>query len=159
MSALTNDEIRLGLVAYLEEDVLRSSMAVTWYEGKGWTHGEPERRPFVCFELNEGQCKWAPVTTQARTGGGTGYRRVELLREWRSGGDKACYDNQWIGKHQYLMDGAKYFVGPIAVFIDASKNECSSPATRALLNNDGIKAIRAEVERQENRRFEPRGSQ
>ena len=127
---------------------------MTWYEGKGSNHGPPERRPFVCFEANGDQCKWAPVTTERRTGSGSGYPRVELQAEWRSGGDESCYGNQWIGKRQYLLDGANYFAGSIDVFIDASRNDCSTPATRAFLGADGVKAIQAEVNRQQRRRTE-----
>jgi hypothetical protein len=154
MPALTRDEVRAGLVAYLEEDDLRRSEAVTWYEGRGSIHGPPERRPFACFEVDGDQSKWAPVTTQPLTGSGTGYARVELLAEWRSGGDDQCYGNQWIRERAYLVDGANYFAGPINVFVDASRNECSTPATRALLSAAGVNAIQAEVGRQQRRRTE-----
>lgn len=150
MPALTRDEVRAGLVAYLEEEVLRQSEAVTWYEGKGSVHGPPERRPFACFNTDRDQCSWAPVTTEPTTG--SGYQRIELPGSSRSGGDNACYGNQWIAMRQYLVDGANYYAGPIDVFIAASRNECSTPATRALLNPEGVRAIQEEVARQQRRR-------
>lgn len=152
MSALTRDEVRAGLVAYLEEADLRGSDAVTWYEGSGSKHGPPERRPFVCFATSGDQCQWAPVTTEPRPGSGSGYRRVELLAEWRYGGDDACYGNQWIASRQYLVDGANYYSGSVEAFVNASRNECSTPATRGVLSTEGVKAIKDEVKKQQGRR-------
>jgi hypothetical protein len=154
MPALTRDEVRPGLVAYLEEVDLRQSEGATWYEGKGSIHGPPERRPYVCFEVDGHQSKWAPVTTQSHTGAGIGFARVKLLADWRTGGDAQCFGNQWIREPAYLVDGANFFAGPIDVFVDASRNECSTRGTRAELSPAGVEAIRVEVARQQRRSVE-----
>jgi len=150
MAALTLDEIRAGIVVYLEEEVLRSSGKVTWYSGKGSEHGLPERRPLLCISATQEECNWVPVTTEPTTG--SGYRRLPLEAQWRSGGDANCYGNQWITLDQFLVDGANMYVGPASEFVAASVNECTTAATRSVLSDEGVGAVLAEVSRQAHRR-------
>lgn len=150
MAALTEDEIRKGIVVYLEEAALRSSGKVVWYSGRGSRHGPPERRPFLCISAAPEGCSWVPVTTEPS--GGSGYRRLSLSAQWRSGGDVNCYANQWTALDQYLVDGANMYVGPASEFVAASANECTTAATRSVLREEGVLAVLAEVRKQEHRR-------
>ena len=151
MSILDSSEIRPGIVAYLEESVLRSSDKVAWFCGKGSAHGPPERRPFLCVSAQNHECTWVPITTEPKSG--AGYKRLKLISTWRSGGDDACFGNQWIKLNQYLVDGANMYSGHFSEFIDASVNECTTPKSRSLLSNKGIASVLAEIKRQEGRRI------
>jgi len=150
VTALSDSEIQPGIVAYLEERVLRLSVSVEWFNGRGSRHGPPERRPFLCVLRADDFCRWLPVTTEAVSG--SGYKRLPLKAVWKSGGDQNCYGNQWIALAQYLVDGANIYQGPVAEFARASANECTTPASRSLLNQDGVDAVNQQVEKQKRRR-------
>jgi len=150
MTALGVGEIRPGIVAYLEESVLRDSNDVEWFSGKGSKHGSPERRPFLCVSVVGDEYTWVPITTEPRTG--AGYQRLNLESSWRTGGDQACFGNQWVRLDQYLVDGANLYSGPVTEFIAASANECTTEMTRSLLSTAGVAAVVAEIAKQQRRK-------
>ena len=143
MTELAVGEIRTGLVAFLEESVLRGSDNVEWFSGRGSRHGPPECRPFLCVSVSGDNCTWVPVTTESTTG--AGYKRLYLEPSWRSGGDPACHGNQWVQRDQYLVDGANLYAGPVMEFVAASVSECTTELTRPLLCETGVAAVVAEM--------------
>lgn len=154
MTALADNEIQPGIVAYLEEGMLRSSVLIDWFNGRGSQHGPPERRPFLCVLRADDFCRWLPITTEAVSG--SGYRRLHLIAAWKSGGDQNCYGNQWITLEQYLVDGANMYQGPVAEFARASISECTTDVSRSFLNQDGVDEVNGQVEKQKRRRTNAR---
>jgi len=151
---LTEAEVQVGLVAYLDEQPLRNHPDVRWFNGRGSYHGPPAVRPFVCSAVDAGSCQWTPLTREESTG--SGYGRARILPAWKSGGTSACHGNEWLAEDSYLVDGANIYEGPVEPFVLASHAECTSPATRARVNADGTRRIEAEVAKQVARREEAR---
>lgn len=129
---LVEDEIAVGLVAYLDEAALYDDPRIFC------TTPQPSRevRPFICFRTENGVSQWSPATTQAKE------FRLFLEPAWRWGGGRA-----WMQERCYLADGANVYIGPNAAFCDASTAEKGRPGNRAHLSADGVAAVQAEVER------------
>ena len=149
---LDEQEIRIGLVAYLDEECLWNDTQVTRYHGRGSLHTEPQVRPFVCIKSTDEECQWTPLTTESHTN--SGYLRLYIRPEWKSGGSWDCHDNQWVNEDSYLVDGANLYTGAPSSFAQASSHECTCPDSRAEINEDGISAIRGEVQAQAHRSVE-----
>ncbi|MDP1587179.1 MAG: hypothetical protein Q8M07_05525 [Prosthecobacter sp.] len=128
---LTEAEIAVGLVAYLDEAVLYQDPRIFC------TSPQPSRevRPFICFRVEDGVSQWTPVTTQFKA------FRLFLEPAWRWGGGRA-----WRQERCYLTDGANVYIGPHAAFCTASEAENSRPRERAHLSADGVAAVLAVVE-------------
>lgn len=143
MSAITDDEILPGLVAFLDQPMIEMDRRVSR------TKKLPDANPrlFVCYARSGDTSEWSPITTRQRP---TGYQRLRIERQWRSGGDP-----QWLRDDQYLNDGANTYRGPNRAFVDASHLERTEPGNRARVSAEGIGAILAEIERQVGRQDPP----
>ena len=77
--------------------------------------------------------------------------RLALKQEWRSGGPR-----RWRLADQFLADGASLWRGPKEAFVAASWQEVKlrSP-NRASLSEEGLDAVRIEIELQRHRRHRP----
>ncbi len=141
MTELSEQEVQPGLVAWLDQVQLNHDQRVV----KTTPHlGQPEPRPFVCFRVDAMSSHWAPVTTVERK------ERLYLKPEWRSGGGAG-----WLSRPQYLVDGANTYVGPIVVFVAASKQDWTDAGDRMRLSQIGITAVVDEVDRQRSRTIAP----
>lgn len=138
MSALEKDEILPGVVGWLDQPALNSDQAVV---KSARFLGEPEPRPFVCIEAGATRSTWAPITTAFRT------ERLAIPPNWRRGGGQG-----WRTREEYLVDGANTYSGPSDRFIAASADDYNDRSSRMRVSAEGLKAIRAEVQRQRNRR-------
>lgn len=137
VAAAEIDEIRPGLVLFLDPEVLASSDRVT-------NTKDPRRfrsGPFVCLTAGEEESTWLPITTEERR------ERLLIPPEWRSGGHP-----QWLRDPQFLMDGANLRRGPHDAFIAASGAELTSREDRARVSAEGLSAINEEVATQVHRR-------
>jgi hypothetical protein len=140
VAAIDANEIEPGLVVFLEPEALQADGRVTC------TKDPPTSRPgpFVCVSADDEISEWMPITTEER------WERVSIRREWRSGGHP-----QWLRDSQYLNDGANVWRGPHEAFVEASRQELTDQSTRARVSEDGLAAIREEVEAQRGRRDRP----
>lgn len=138
MSAIEPDEVRSGLVAFLNVEVLAADERVvnTKDPREGIRPG-----PFVCLSVMDGASEWAQITTEGRR------ERLPIRPEWRTGGHP-----QWLGDPQYLQDGANVWRGPVEVFLEASREELTDRANRAWVTSDGLRAVVEEVVAQRRRR-------
>lgn len=109
------------------------------------TQDPPVTRPglFVCVESDGRVSTWAGMTTAKRR------ERLELKAEWRLGGRQ-----QWRLGEQFLTDGASLWHGDNRAFVAASWQEVSYAISRnrARLSEEGLAAVRKEVEAQRPRR-------
>lgn len=119
--ALSSNEVAMGLVAWLNQDVLHADGRVK----KTAPAGDERRGPFVCCYVSGDISGWAAITSRSKP------ERLELKQEWRSGGT-----SDWRSRRQYLNDGNNIFEGPSAAFIDASADERTSEERRARLSLD-----------------------
>lgn len=127
---LTNSEIKIGIVAYLDVAKLNSDAAVTKPSSLATRNG-----PFVCFATKGQVSAWVEISTQHRE------ERLEIKREWRKGGAGA-----WLTDKQYVNDGSSSYVGPKGSFVLASVGvDKFNAATRPRVATDGIKAVLEEV--------------
>ncbi len=133
------DEIKPGIVVRLDPKVLLADNRVCH------TQDPPVSRAgqFVCVAIEAETSTWAGLTTQPRK------ERLGLRGEWRSGGYK-----RWRFVDQYLTDGASVWHGPNDVFAAASWQEVSATGgrNRARLSEEGLEAVRTEIELQRHRR-------
>jgi len=133
------DEIEPGIVVQLEPAILVKSTHVIN------TQDPPADRAglFVCVESDGKVSTWAGMTTGRRR------ERLELKPEWRRGGRE-----QWRRGEQFLTDGASLWHGDNRAFVAASGQEISYSISRnrARLSEDGLAAVRKEVEVQRHRR-------
>jgi len=134
------DEIEPGIVVRLDPAVLLK-------DGRAChTQDPPVSRagPFVCVATEGDISTWAGLTT-------TELRkdRLPLKPEWRSGGTK-----RWRFAAQFLTDGSSLWRGPNEVFAAASWEEtaASGGRNRARLSEEGLDAVRIEIELQRHRR-------
>lgn len=145
MPAIAADEVSAGIVVFLDTAVLRARRDLVW---TGTGRDTVDSRLFVCTDLAGDSSEWSPLTTT--------YRRERLFvdRTWRGGGDPDCSGGwpQWQLAEQYLQDGASTVTGPNEAFVAASHLECTTPATRSRVSNDGLAAIREEMRVQTHRR-------
>lgn len=137
MAAIRVEEIEPGLVAFLDPEVLIEDARV-WHAQDA---AEISSRPFVCISVENGIAEWTPTTTDWRS------ERLEIRQVWRLGGHP-----QWIRDPQYLNDGANVWRGPGEAFVQASQQEVTIESNRARVSEQGLTAIRAEVEAQRPRR-------
>jgi hypothetical protein len=133
------DEIEPGIVVRLDPDVLiKSSHVIN-------TQDPPVDRAglFVCVESDGKVSTWAGMTTARRR------ERLELKPQWRRGGRQ-----QWRRGEQFLSDGASLWHGDNRAFAAASWQEISYAISRnrARLSEEGLAAVRREVEAQRHRR-------
>jgi hypothetical protein len=133
------EEIEPGLVARLDPAVLIEDGRVCN------TQDPPVSREglFVCVAIEGDQSTWAGLTTGGRR------ERLELKPEWRSGAYK-----RWRFAPQFLADGASVWCGPNEAFAAASWQEVSASGgrNRARLSEQGLAAVRREIEAQRHRR-------
>ncbi len=138
MAALQPDEIRPGLVAFLDPEVLaRDERVVNTKDPR--TGIRPG--PFVCVSERDETSRWAQITTEERR------ERLPIPPEWRTGGHP-----QWLRDPQYLQDGANVWHGPNEVFVAASSEELTDTSSRAWVTEDGLVEIASEMGRQRRRR-------
>lgn len=132
-------EIEPGIVIRLDPEVLIASSHVIN------TQDPPVDRAglFVCVENDGKVSTWAGMTTARRR------ERLELKPEWRRGGRQ-----QWRRGEQFLTDGASLWHGDNRVFVAASWQEISFAISRnrARLSEEGLAAVRKEIEAQRRRR-------
>jgi hypothetical protein len=133
------DEIEPGIVVRLDPAILIEDGRVCH------TQDPPVSRagPFICVAIEGEISTWAGVTT-------TELRkdRLALRPEWRSGGTK-----RWRFAAQFLADGASVWRGPKEAFAAASWQEIKTRSrNRACLSEEGLDAVRTEIELQRHRR-------
>jgi hypothetical protein len=132
-------EIEPGIVVRLDPAILIEDGRVCH------TQNPPLTRPgpFVCVAVEGDLTTWTSVTeTPLRRD------RLPLQREWRSGGTKP-----WRLAAQFLADGAALWRGPKEAFVAASWQEIKTRSrSRAYLSEEGLDAVRAEIEAQRHRR-------
>ena len=76
MTALFNDEVAVGLVAWLNQHVLHADERVL-----ATTQAAEDRlAPFVCCFVASDRSGWAAITSRSKR------ERIELKKDWRSGG-------------------------------------------------------------------------
>ena len=103
---ISADEIRPGVVAYLNVSVLMKDTRIRYSE-----HGDSFRNsPFVCVQRKGDETLWLELTTREEK-----TQRLELLSEWRAGGG-----GLWKKKRQFVHDARKPLIGPASAFADAS---------------------------------------
>ena len=144
------EEIKAGIVVRLDPDVLLEDPRVCH------TQDPPVARPgpFLCVEVDDDMTTWAGLTTTDIKGirpsraAGKPVGRLALKQEWRSGGPR-----RWRLADQFLADGASLWRGPKESFVAASWQEVKvrSP-NRAFLSEEGLDAVRIEIELQRHRR-------
>lgn len=140
MAAIRVEEIEPGLVAFLDPEVLIEDARV-WHTQDA---ADISSRPFVCFSVENGISEWTPTTTDWRS------ERLEIREAWRSGGHP-----QWLRDRQYLNDGANVWRAAHEAFVQASQQEVTVESNRARVSDEGVAAIRTEVEAQRHRRTRP----
>jgi hypothetical protein len=140
VAAIRAEEIEPGLVAFLEPELLIEDARVCHTQDAA----DISSRPFVCLSVENGISEWAPTTTEWRS------ERLEIRQAWRSGGHP-----QWLRDRQFLNDGANVWRGTHEAFVEASQREVTAASNRARVSNEGLMAIRAEVEAQRHRRTRP----
>jgi hypothetical protein len=127
---LTNAEIKVGIVAYLDVEALNSDSSVTKPSSLATRNG-----PFVCFATKGQESAWVEISTQYRE------ERLEIEKAWRKGGAGA-----WLSEKQYVNDGSSSYVGPKMSFVAASVGvDKFTATTRPRVSPDGTKAILEEV--------------
>jgi hypothetical protein len=133
------DEIEPGIVARLDPETLVGDNRACN------TQDPPVSRAglFVCVETDGDLSTWAGLTTGARQ------ERLAIKPAWRSGGYK-----RWRFAPQFLADGASVWRGPNEAFTAASWQEVSASGgrNRARLSEEGLAAVRKEIEAQRHRR-------
>jgi hypothetical protein len=144
------DEVEPGVVVRLDPAILLEDSRVCH------TQDPPVSRPgpFVCVETEGDTSTWAGLTTTDKKSirpsraAGAPVGRLALKQEWRSGGAR-----RWRFADQLLADGASVWRGPNEVFVAASWQEVKvrSP-NRARLSEEGLDAVRIEIELQRHRR-------
>lgn len=136
---IESGEIEPGIVVRLDPAVLTTNTHVIN------TQDPPVTRAglFVCVESDGRVSTWAGMTTSKRR------ERLELKPEWRLGGRQ-----QWRQGEQFLTDGASLWHGDNRAFVAASWQEVSYAISRnrARLSEEGLAAVRKEVETQRPRR-------
>jgi len=137
MAALAEEEIEIGIVAFLEPKILQQDRRVCH------TQDPPVTRfgPFLCIAVEGESSSWSPVTTTPNPA------RLELSEKWRKGGQP-----QWLKEDQYLNDGANLWKGPNESFVAASFKERTDPTDRARLSPEGLRVVEQELEAQKGRR-------
>jgi hypothetical protein len=142
-------EIKPGIVVRLDPAVLLEDDRVCH------TQDPPVTRPgpFICVEVDGEMTTWAGVTTTDKKSirpsraAGKPVGRLALKQEWRSGGTK-----RWRLADQFLADGASLWRGPKDVFAASSWQEIKvRTPNRAFLAEEGLDAVRIEIELQRHR--------
>ena len=142
MGRLSLDEIKIGLVAHLDQAMLSRDPKVL----DTYPQQSTELRPFVCVaKSDDGASTWAPLTSTSRP------ERVEILAEWRVGGLA-----MWVERPCYLNDGANIYIGRPTSIMAASHQEKTDRKTRSIMSQDGVNAVLTEIEKQRNRRVNGR---
>lgn len=127
------EEVKLGAVAYFDHTVLLSDPDIDRDDD-----GLNRPGPFVCVQIDGDKSVWCAVTSEHRP------ERLLLQPQWRENGSR-----QWRTTPQYLVDGLNTYLGPIASFIRAAAAETPFVAyPRPSLNQDGVAAVLAEIEKQ-----------
>jgi hypothetical protein len=137
VTAIGNEEVVAGLVAFLDPEVLAADDGVV-------TSKDPRRfrsGPFVCISVGAEHSTWTPLTTEER------HERLAIRREWRSGGHP-----QWLASDQFLTDGVNVWDDATAVFVSASHQEVTTESNRARISAEGLAAIEDAVRSQQHRR-------
>ena len=144
------DEIAPGIVVRLDPSVLLEDERVCH------TQVPPVNRPgpFLCVEVEGEMTTWAGLTTTDKKSvrpthsAGRPVGRLALKQEWRSGGPR-----RWRLADQFLADGASLWRGPKEVFVAASWQEAKvRTPNRAYVSEEGLDAVRIEIELQRHRR-------
>lgn len=130
-------EFQPGLVLWIDQKMLMDDPTVD--ESFAQRYGT--MRPFVCVDVVGNRSTWTPLTGQHRV------ERLRIEREWRSGGELP-----WRVGETYLNDGANTYTGPSTAFVAANSKERTVPSKRARISDQGLAAVRAEIERQRHRR-------
>lgn len=144
------EEIAPGIVVRLDPPILLKDERVCH------TQDPPVTRPgpFVCVEVDGEMTTWAGLTTTDKTSvrpthsASKPVGRLALKPEWRSGGPR-----RWRLSDQFLADGASLWRGPKETFAAASWQEIKlRTPNRARLSEEGLDAVRIEIELQRHRR-------
>lgn len=144
------DEIEPGIVVRLDPAILVADSRVCH------TQDPPVLRagPFVCIAIEGETTTWAGFTTTDKksirpsSAASAPVGRLAIKPEWRSGGTK-----RWRFAAQFLADGASLWRGPKDVFAAASWQEIKTRSrSRARLSEEGLEAVRIEIELQRHRR-------
>jgi hypothetical protein len=137
MTAITSDEIKPGIVVFIDQALLAAQPGVI--HSKELT--DASSRPLVCVAATSGSTEWLALTTEYRP------ERLEIRPEWRTGGHP-----QWLRDPQFVNDGASVWMGPHEAFVASSILEITVRATRARVSREGLDEIRSEMEEQRHRR-------
>jgi len=133
------DEVEPGIVVRLDPAVLVDDDRVC----NTLDPPVPRPGPFVCVAVEDEMTTWAGITATA-----VRRDRLTLRSEWRSGGTK-----RWRLAAQFLADGASIWRGPKEAFVAASWQEIKTRSrSRAYLSDEGLDAVRTEIELQRHRR-------
>jgi hypothetical protein len=144
------EEIAPGIVVRLDPAILLKDERVCH------TQDPPVNRPgpFLCIEVDGEMTTWAGLTTTDKTSvrpthsASKPVGRLALKQEWRSGGPR-----RWRLADQFLADGASLWRGPKDVFAAASWQEVKlRTPNRAFVSEEGLDAVRIEIELQRHRR-------
>lgn len=143
------DEIAPGIVVRLDPPILLEDERVCH------TQDPPVNRPgpFLCVEVDGEMTTWAGLTTTDKTSVRPTHSarkpvgRLALKQEWRAGGPR-----RWRLADQFLADGASLWLGPKEAFVAASWQEVKlRTPNRARLTEEGLDAVRIEIELQRHR--------
>jgi hypothetical protein len=144
MNELSKSDFTPGIVVYFDQIRLEENDRIR----KTCPQPDPRKGPFLCVELDADGATWTPITTEAKS---AKYERLRILKEWRSGGPPA-----WQEQEQFVNDGANLYQGAhdevLSALSDASDGSWAS-AARAMVSAEGLKAVRAEIEKQRHRRL------
>lgn len=133
---ITADEIAAGVIAYLDVATLVKDPRIRYVE-----HGAPFRNgPFLCVQCKGEDSLWLQVTGTRDDRG----LRLELLREWRTGGGAG----RWLRDSQFIHDARKPIYGPPVAFANASNNvDHYQMQDRPRVLQEGLNASIKELER------------
>jgi hypothetical protein len=141
---LKETDIRPGIVAYFDIDILHSDPGVNQPASPATRNG-----PFLCYSVLQDQSAWIEITTHPGQG------RFEIRRGWRSGGSQT-----WMTQPQFLNDGATTYRGLSKSFLAAANesgiDRCGTSVNnrRPQVNLVGVEAIREEIERRGGHRLD-----
>lgn len=127
---LTEAEITPGVVAFFSVQALNSDNQIIKPTAPTTRNG-----PFVCFETNNNNSAWTPLTKIPRE------ERLEIKKEWRLGGSRS-----WQTTVHYLNDGATTYTGTNKAFVAAATSaDTYEPEKRRYIATDGVEEIRTRI--------------
>lgn len=141
MTIIAKEEIKLGIVAFLDQSMIQKNDLVehTVFQK------DPRPGPFLCIKIEGEFSWWTALTTRPRTT--SGHSRLPIKKRHRTGSHP-----QWLNAEQYLNDGASIYYGPTDEFCKAAYRETTTPTTRSFVSIEATESVLSEIQKQSGRR-------